>query len=94
MKLDDDERKMLDGGYGEPVAKALDYLVKFGDAFGAEKFADVIYAHYPAEMSIYRGMVEDAVEYSETGAKVKIPTTSSTLACLSLIHISEPTRPY
>ena len=81
MKLTDDEKKMLDGAFGEPKAKALDYLIQFGDAFGAERFIDVIYAHYPAEMSIYRGTVEDAVEYAATGAKVCIPTTSSTLGC-------------
>ena len=81
MKLTDDEKKMLDGGYGGPIAKALDYLVQFGDAFAAERFIDVIYAHYPAEMSIYRGSVEDAVEYAATGARVCIPTTTSTLAC-------------
>ncbi len=81
MKLTDEEKKMLDGLYGEPMAKALDYLRQFGEAFDAEKFIDVIYAHYPAEMSIYFGMVEDLVEYSETGAKVRIPTTTSTLAC-------------
>ena len=72
---------MLDGAEGDPAAKALDYLIQFGDAFGAERFVDVIYAHYPAEMSIYRGSVEDVVEYSGTGARVRIPTTSSTLAC-------------
>jgi hypothetical protein len=81
MKLADNEKRMLDGAEGDPVAKALDYLVQFGDAFGAERFADVSYAHYPAEMAIYRGSVEDVVEYAETGAKVRIPTTSSTLAC-------------
>ena len=81
MKLTDDEKRMLAGERGAPVAGALDYLVQFGDAFGAERFVDVIYAHYPAEMSIYRGNVEDAVEYAETGARVCVPTTSSTLAC-------------
>jgi len=81
MKLTDIEKQMLDGIYGEPVAKAMDYLIQFADAFDAEKFVDVIYAHYPAEMSIYKGMVEDVVEYAETGAKVRIPTTTSTLAC-------------
>jgi len=81
MKLTDDEKRMLDGQRGEPAARALDYLVQFGDAFGAERFVDVIYAHYPAEMSIYRGNVEDAIEYAATGARVCIPTTSSTLAC-------------
>lgn len=81
MKLTDDEKRMMDGAEGEAVAKAMHYLVQFGDAFGAERFTNVIYAHYPAEMSIYKGMVEDAVEYSLTGARVRIPTTSSTLAC-------------
>ena len=86
MKLTDSEKRMLAGevplaGSAAAVAKAMDYLVQFGDAFGAERFVDVIYAHYPAEMSIYRGNVEDALEYAETGARVCIPTTSSTLAC-------------
>ncbi|HNQ22904.1 MAG TPA: aconitase X catalytic domain-containing protein [Phycisphaerae bacterium] len=81
MNLTAEERHMLDGQRGPVLAKALDYLVQFGEAFGAERFVDVIYAHYPAEMSIYRGNVEDAVEYAGTGARVCIPTTSSTLAC-------------
>ena len=81
MKLTDDEKRMLDGTRGPVIAKAMDYLVQFGDAFGAERFVDVIYAHYPAEMSIYRGNVEDAVEYAATGARVCVPTTSSTLGC-------------
>jgi len=81
VRLTDDEKRMLDGGEGEPAARALDYLVQFGEAFDAERFTDVAYAHYPAEMSIYRGSVEDAVEYAGTGARVRIPTTSSTLAC-------------
>ncbi|MGD8453129.1 MAG: aconitase X catalytic domain-containing protein [Phycisphaerae bacterium] len=81
MKLTDHEKATLAGDHGAPAARALDYLVQFGDAFGAERFADIIYAHYPAEMSIYRGSVEDAVEYAATGARVCIPTTSSTLAC-------------
>lgn len=81
MRLTDDERKMLDGGYGEPAAKALDYLKQFGEAFDAEKFVDVTYAHYPAEMAIYKGMVQDLVDYADTGVRVRIPTTTSTLAC-------------
>jgi predicted aconitase len=86
MNLTDTEKRMLAGeiplaGSAAAVAKAMDYLVQFGEAFGAERFVDVIYAHYPAEMSIYRGNVEDAIEYAETGARVCIPTTSSTLAC-------------
>ncbi len=81
MNLTDNEKRMLDGSRGPAVARAMDYLVQFGEAFGAERFVDVIYAHYPAEMSIYRGNCEDVIDYAETGARVCIPTTSSTLAC-------------
>lgn len=81
MNLTDSEKRMLSGDRGPVIAKAMDFLAQSGDAFGAERFVDVIYAHYPAEMSIYRGNVEDAVEYAATGARVCIPTTSSTLAC-------------
>lgn len=81
MKLTDEEIRMLNGEYGEQIAFAIDKVIQFGDAFGAERLVDIIYAHYPAEMSIYPGIVEDVVEYSKTGAKVKVPTTTSTLAC-------------
>ena len=86
MNLTDQEKRMLAGEGGTAVpavalAQAMDYLIQFGDAFGTERFVDVIYAHYPAEMAIYRGSVEDAVEYADTGVRVCIPTTTSTLAC-------------
>ncbi|MBM2813509.1 MAG: hypothetical protein HW421_271 [Ignavibacteria bacterium] len=79
MILNEKEQAMLDGKYGEVVAEALDYLVQFGEAFGAEKLVDISYCHYPAEMAIYDGNVEDAVKYSSRGGKVVVPTTCSTL---------------
>ncbi|MBI5324590.1 MAG: aconitase X catalytic domain-containing protein [Ignavibacteriae bacterium] len=54
-------------------------FIQFGEAFGADRLVDIMYCHYPAEMGIYEGMVEDAVDYANSGVKVKIPTTSSTL---------------
>ncbi len=81
MKLTDSEKRILDGAEGDWKAKALDFVVRFGEAFGAERLVDVSYVHYPAEMSIYRGMVEDLLEYAATGARVAVPTTTSTLAC-------------
>lgn len=79
MRLTDKEKAMLDGAEGPVVAEAMDYLVQFGDAFGAEKLVDIVYCHYPAEMAIYQGSVEEAVEYSRRGGKVRVPTTNSTL---------------
>jgi len=37
MKLTDDEKKMADGGEGPAVQKAMDLLVRYGEALGAER---------------------------------------------------------
>jgi predicted aconitase len=79
MKLTKEEQAMLNGDYGAPVAEAIDYIIQLGEAFDAEKLVDIAYCHYPAEMGIYKGSVEEAVEFSKTGAKMRVPTTSSTL---------------
>ncbi|MCK5848208.1 MAG: aconitase X catalytic domain-containing protein [Caldisericia bacterium] len=81
MKLTDQEKRILDGKEGLIKAQALDYLVQFGDAFGAENLLNVSYCHYPAEMGIYDGFCEDVEKYSNSNIKVAVPTTSSTLCC-------------
>jgi predicted aconitase len=37
MRLTDEEKRMLDGGEGPAVQKAMDLLVRYGEALGAEK---------------------------------------------------------
>lgn len=83
MYLTPAEEAMLNGEKGELVAESFSNLVKFGDAFDAEKMVDIVYAHHPAEMAIYRGEVEYLIEFAERGAQVIVPTTSSTL-CMDL----------
>ena len=41
MRLTDEEKAMLDGGSGEAVQKAMDLLVRYGTALGAEEFVKV-----------------------------------------------------
>ena len=96
MKLNQEEQAMLRGDYGAAVAEAIDYIIQLGDAFDAEKLVDIVYCHYPAEMGIYKGSVEEAVEFSKTGAKMRVPTTSSTLCAdiekpqlLEALHLHE-----
>ncbi|MBM4321019.1 MAG: DUF521 domain-containing protein [Deltaproteobacteria bacterium] len=79
MELTEREKAMLAGAEGPVVAEALDYLVQFGEAFDAPRLVDLTYCHYPAEMAIYAGSVEDAVAFAARGAQVRVPTTSSTL---------------
>ncbi len=40
MKLTDDEKSMLDGNEGKATQKAMELLVKYGEALGAERFVD------------------------------------------------------
>jgi len=79
MKLTELEKKMRGGVAGDVIAEAMDYLIQFGEAFGAEKLVDINYCHYPAEMGIYYGDIDDLVKYAARGAKVRVPTTTSTL---------------
>ena len=41
MRLADDEKAMLDGAEGPAVAAAMDLLVRYGEALGAERLCDV-----------------------------------------------------
>ncbi|HLB30406.1 MAG TPA: aconitase X, partial [Gammaproteobacteria bacterium] len=42
MKLNDEERAMLDGRRGEACRMALELLVRYGEALGVERFVDVV----------------------------------------------------
>ncbi|WP_312422113.1 aconitase X catalytic domain-containing protein [Anaerospora hongkongensis] len=40
MKLTDDEKAMLDGKEGKTVQRAMDFLIRYGEALGAERLVD------------------------------------------------------
>ncbi|MAS04999.1 MAG: hypothetical protein CL534_18330, partial [Ahrensia sp.] len=40
MRLTDHEQAMLDGGHGEAAARAMDLLVRYGEALGAERLVE------------------------------------------------------
>src|SRR5690606_27406070 len=40
MRLTDEERRMRDGEEGDAVAAAMDLLIRYGDALGAERLVD------------------------------------------------------
>jgi predicted aconitase len=68
MHLTDDERALLDGGAGKAKQKAMELLVRYGEALGAERFVAVtnvagvpgqttafLAKHYAAELASGRG---------------------------------------
>src|ERR1700689_2398486 len=68
MKLTDPERAMLDGGQGKAKQKAMDLLVRYGEALGAERFVNVtnvagVPGYYnPVILSYYKVTADDAYD--------------------------------
>jgi len=76
--LTDEERRILDGAFGEPQRISLQVLMKLGEAYGAEGMVEIQSAHLvgssyqiagEAGIAIYTRLVEQ-------GARVKVRTTS------------------
>ena len=45
MHLTDEERRIIDGAFGEPQRIALSILAKLGDAYGADRMVEIASAH-------------------------------------------------
>jgi predicted aconitase len=68
MKLTDVEQSMLDGSHGKAQQKAMDLLVRYGEALGAERFVDTtnvagVPGYYnPVLLNYYNVSAEDAYD--------------------------------
>ncbi len=68
MKLTDAERAMLDGNDGKARQKAMDLLVRYGEALGAERFVNTtnvagVPGYYnPVILDYYNVKADDAYE--------------------------------
>jgi len=79
--LKEDEQRMLEGEHGPNAQKAMELLVKVGDAYGAERMIDVSQAYICAfpltlETEDYLEIVSEMAK----GMTVKIPTAAVPLA--------------
>ncbi len=77
MHLTDEERRIIDGAFGEPQRIALSILAKLGDAYGADRMVEIASAHIVG--SSYQIAGEAGIEIYgqlvEQGATVKVRTT-------------------
>jgi hypothetical protein len=85
MKLTDDEKAMLDGKEGLAVQKAMEMLVRYGEALGAERFVDTtnVGGYMIADIRAYKKFGSFDGLFSEQGLdsdvkvefpKVKVPS--------------------
>ena len=77
MYLTREEEAMLRGDYGEAVAKAMQVIVKVGEALGAERLVEIRHAHISGVSygNIGDPGVELLEELAEAGARFRVPTT-------------------
>jgi predicted aconitase len=74
MFLSDEEKEMLDGNRGPGVQRAMDLLVKFGDAFNAERMVKLSSVH-----ELGAAPLDWLYEVKEGGTKVRTFTSMHAL---------------
>ena len=96
MYLTREQEKMLNGEYGWVYAKALEVIVKVGEALGAEKLIPIKHAHVSgiSYTNIGEPGLEFIREFYMSGGKTRVYTTVNPscidLAGLSMIISDEP----
>ena len=85
MQLTGFDQELIDGQHGRAAAFAMDILLRFADAIGAERFIDITRAHIDG--CLYHGQVSlDFIDrlVADEG-RVRVPTTLN-VGSMDLIH--------
>ena len=92
MFLTDEEKRMIDGEFGEPLQFAMEMLNTLGEINGAEKMIPIKYAHV-AGLS-YKTHGDAGIRWVEKmaslGAKVRVPTTYNVCAVDRTRDLGQP----
>lgn len=85
MYLTKEEERMLSGELGGPAAKAIEVLVRIGEALGAERLIEVSHAHVSGVSYFNIGDfgLEFVEDLSEAGARFSVYTTANPYAALA-----------
>lgn len=78
MKLSMVEQSMLDGEYGEVVQQALEYQIKVGEYYNAERFVPISQAHITADIEVMGDIgLSFLNDLKEKGGNFKVPATTN-----------------
>jgi predicted aconitase len=72
------DNEMLSGSRGEGARFAMETLVSVGEAFGAERFIDIEWAHVASAYCHTQANIDFARKLTEWGTIVSVPTTLTT----------------
>jgi len=77
MKLEGEQEGMLKGGNGPIMAKAMETVVKYGEAFGAKRLVPIKSGHLAGTFGIgpYGAYIHILRRIASEGLRVRVPTT-------------------
>lgn len=77
MQLNAEQRAILDGSDGQVMARCLQTLVQYGEAFDAPRLVPIKSAHLTGSFKIffYTAYYEIVKQLVDAGIRVKVPTT-------------------
>jgi predicted aconitase len=89
MRLNDEEKRMLNGDLGEIKQRCMKFLVEYGEAAGAEKLVDLdgtVDLHPGGGwVGAYNVTMEEMAELAKKGERFKVPTFSDKDAAKNVI---------
>ncbi len=85
IHLDDTDTALLHGDHGPAAAFAMELLVAYGEALGAQHFIDVTAAHVDGCLYHGRASLDFVRRLTELGGRVRVPTTLN-VGTMDLIH--------
>lgn len=90
MHLTKEQEKMLNGEYGEVVAKSMELLVRVGEAYGAERLVSISHAHVSgiSYSNIGRYGLEFILDFYKRGGKARVFTTVNP-GCIDYCGLSQ-----
>ncbi len=85
MKLEPIDQALLAGEHGAAAARAMELLVRYGTACGADRFIGIESAHIDG--CLYHGpsSIDFAQHFVDLGGKVRVPTTLN-VAAVDVTH--------
>lgn len=77
MELSQEQQAFRNGGAGPELHLATETLIRYGEAFGAERLVPIVSAHLAGRFAIsaYSGYYELLGRLVAAGVRVKVPTT-------------------
>ena len=85
MHLEPIDQDLLQGSFGPAAARAMEILVQYGRACGANQFVSITSAHIDA--CLYHGpsSIDFARRFVELGGQVRVPTTLN-VGAVDVLH--------